>query len=105
MLSVTVAAAEAINALVAEHEMPPGSGLRIYREGDSTRSQGLGLSIVAAPADDDTVIEENGARVFLPPYLVGLLKNEELHVEPPEVADDAKPNFTIDRKRKPNGHS
>ena len=65
MMTVTEAAARAINSLVAKNQMPDTAGLRIWPAGQTTRSEGLGLSIAAAPADDDTVLETHGATVFL----------------------------------------
>ena len=101
MLTVTEAAAQAINALVTKHQMPEGAGLRITRQGETTRSEGLGLSIAAAPAGDDAVVEASGARVFLPPYMVSALQDHELDVEDAEEDGEEQPRFTIDpRKRR-----
>ncbi|HEU0128603.1 MAG TPA: hypothetical protein VFQ48_08370 [Pseudonocardiaceae bacterium] len=102
MLTVTEAAAQAINALVTKHQMPEGAGLRITRQGETTRSEGLGLSIAAAPAQDDSVVESNGARVFLPPYMVTTLQDQELDVEPDAEDGGEQPCFTIDTRRRHN---
>lgn len=64
MLKVTEAAANAINSLVTKNNMPEGAGLRIAPQSQSSRSEGIGLSIAARPADDDTVLEAPvGAKV------------------------------------------
>lgn len=111
MLTVSEAAARAITALVSEHEMPESSGLRISRQGgeENTRSEGLELSIAARPADGDEVIEADGARVFLPPNVVNVLKDMELNVERITENGEETLDFTVDRrqgteiKRKPPG--
>lgn len=100
MLTVSEAAARAINSLVAENQMPEGSGLRISRQGDSTRSEGLGLSIAATPTEDESVIESNGAKVFLPPNLVNVLENQELHVEQITEDGEEKLNFLVEDRKK-----
>lgn len=100
MLTVSEEAARAINALVTEHQMPEGSGLRITRQGDSTRSEGLGLSIAATPAEDESVIESNGAKVFLPPNLVKVLEDQELQVEYYTEDGEEKQNFTVETRKK-----
>lgn len=100
MLTVTDTAAQAISSLVTKHKMPEGSGLRISRQGDGTRSGGLGISIAAAPAEDDTVVETKGARVFLPPNMIKILHDQELDVEFEDGEDgEEQPHFTVDRRR------
>ncbi|MGH3794171.1 MAG: HesB/IscA family protein [Pseudonocardiaceae bacterium] len=101
MLTVSEAAAQAIHTLVTEHQMPEGSGLRISRQGDSTRSEGLGLSIAAAPAEDDSVVESNGAKVFLPPNMLKILDKQLLDVEYDTEDGEGQPRFTVDRKPPP----
>lgn len=99
MLTVSEAAARAINALITENGMPEGSGLRISRQGDSTRSEGLGLSIAAAPTDDESVVESNGAKVFLPPNLVKVLEDQELQFEQITENGEEKMNFHVEKKK------
>ncbi|HEU0088318.1 MAG TPA: adhesin [Pseudonocardiaceae bacterium] len=99
MLTVTEAAAQAINSLVTKHQMPEGAGLRITRQGKTTRSEGLGLSLAAAPGEDDSVVETRGVKIFLPPNLVQVLHDQELDVE--HVTEDGgeQVRFTVDRRR------
>jgi len=99
MLTVTDAAAQAIRSLVTKHKMPESSGLRISRQGGGTRSEGLGISIVAAPAEDEAVVEANGAKVFLPPNMIKVLHDQELDVEVVNEGSGEQPNFTVDRRR------
>lgn len=99
MLTVTEAAAQAIHSLVAEHKMPEGSGLRITRQGDTSRSEGLGVSIAAAPTEDESVLEDYGARVFLSPYLVNVLHDQELDVEHVSEDGEEELRFTVNPRR------
>ncbi|MGH8603111.1 MAG: hypothetical protein ACREXR_10175, partial [Gammaproteobacteria bacterium] len=97
MLTVTEAAARAINSLVTKNQMPEGAGLRIAPQGQTSRSEGLGLSIAAAPADEDTVIEVSGAKVFLASTVVYDLHEQELDVEP---AAGGEVRFIVERRAK-----
>ncbi|HEY2724634.1 MAG TPA: adhesin [Pseudonocardiaceae bacterium] len=101
MLTVSEAAAEAIKSLVSDNQMPEGSGLRIYRHGsaESTKSEGLELSIAAKPADDDEVVEDKGARVFLPPNVVNVMLNMELNAERVNENGEESFNFTVDPRK------
>lgn len=102
MLTVTDAAAEAIISLVTENHMPEGSGLRISRQGNTTRSEGLALSIARAPAEDESVLESNGVKIFLSRALSDALGNQELDVQRVNEDGAEKLNFTVDpRKAKP----
>jgi iron-sulfur cluster assembly protein len=95
MLTVTEAAAQAINSLVTKNQMPDTAGLRISPAGHTSRSEGIGLSIAAAPADDDTVLEAHGAKVFLAPTVVYELHEQQLDVE----NDNDQPRFFVERRR------
>jgi Fe-S cluster assembly iron-binding protein IscA len=97
MLTVTEAAAQAINSLVTKNQMPEGAGLRIAPQSQTTRAEGLGLSIAAAPADSDTVIESNGAKVFLPASVVYDLHQLELDVEPGDDGNEVR--FIVERRK------
>jgi Fe-S cluster assembly iron-binding protein IscA len=94
MLTVTEAAARAITSLVTKNEMPDGAGLRITPKGQTTRAEGLGLSIAARPADDDTVLQVHGAKVFLATSVVYDLHEQQLDVD--EVGDEVR--FFVERQ-------
>jgi len=101
MLTVTEAAARAINSLVIKNQMPEGAGLRIAPQSQTTRSEGLGLSIAAHPADDDTVLEtHDGAKVFLASTVVFDLHEQQLDVEPLDDGDEEQVRFVVDRQPK-----
>ncbi len=100
MLTVTEAAAQAINSLVAKNQMPEGAGLRIAPQGKTTRSEGLGLSIAAAPAAEDTVVESYGAKVFLAATVVYELHEQELDVEHTGDGGEEEVRFFVERRPK-----
>ncbi|HET9256239.1 MAG TPA: adhesin [Pseudonocardiaceae bacterium] len=97
MLTVTEAAARAITSLVTKNNMPDGAGLRIAPESQTTRSEGIGLSIAAGPAADDTVLDVHGAKVFLAPTVIYELDEQQLDVEG-DGEDDVR--FFVERRRK-----
>ena len=77
MLTLTPNAATAIRALVEASDLPDSAaGLRIANEPDQAAS--LTLSLAAVPAEDDQVVDESGARVFLAPQAATLLDGKAL---------------------------
>ena len=88
MLALTDGAVEAVKALVdASDDAVDSSGLRMVAEPVGLRTN-LQLSVVPLPAEDDQVIEEHGARVFLEPEAAALLDDKVLDasVEQGQVA-------------------
>ena len=84
MLAISESAAEAIRGLTAAPEVPEGAGLRIVAE--SRPEEGnvpleLELALAATPAEDDAVVEEEGARVFLEPRAAELLDDKRLEAD------------------------
>lgn len=88
MLALTESAVEAVKTLVETSDDVEGSsGLRMVAEPAGQRTN-LQLSVVPLPAEDDQVIEEQGARVFLEPQAAALLDDKILDasVEQGQVA-------------------
>jgi Fe-S cluster assembly iron-binding protein IscA len=88
MLALTEGAVEAVKTLVdASDDGVDSSGLRVVAEPVGLRTN-LQLSVVPLPAEDDQVIEEQGARVFLEPEAAALLDDKVLdaRVEQGQVA-------------------
>jgi iron-sulfur cluster assembly protein len=78
MLALTDSAVEAVQEILSSsEETPETGGLRLVAEraGAQTSFQ---LSVVALPGEDDEVIEEEGARVFLDPEAASLLEGKVL---------------------------
>ncbi len=65
MLAITEAAAEAIKGVASSQGAPDGAGLRIATPPEGAPEGGLEVSLAAVPAEDDEVIDEGGAHVFL----------------------------------------
>lgn len=77
MLTLTPNASSAIRALVDASDLPEAAaGLRIAD--DPNQQAALTLSLAAVPAEDDQVIDEAGARVFLAPRAATMLDNKAL---------------------------
>src|SRR3954452_1153297 len=64
MLAITKNAVTAIKGLAASRELPESGGIRISARDDAEleRSGSLELSLAASPAEDDTIVDEHGAR-------------------------------------------
>jgi iron-sulfur cluster assembly protein len=78
LLALTDSAVEAVKSLVSSTEDDSEtSGLRMVSERAGTEAN-FQLSVVPLPAEDDQVIEEQGARVFLEPEAAALLEDKVL---------------------------
>ena len=81
MLALTDRAVEAVRDIVASsHEVTETGGLRLSAELSGTEAS-LKLRIVPLPAEDDEVIEEQGARVFVESEAASLLDDKLLDAE------------------------
>ena len=76
MLALTDDAVEAVRNMLSE-ELAETGGLRLAAE-RAEAGVNLQLSVVALPAEDDQVIEEQGARVFLEQEAAALLDDKVL---------------------------
>ena len=88
MLALTDNAVEAVRSIVSSSdEASETSGLRMVAERAGTQAN-FHLSVVALPAEDDEVVDEQGARVFLEPEAASLLDEKVLDasVEQDQVA-------------------
>jgi iron-sulfur cluster assembly protein len=78
LLALTDNAVEAVKNIISSSDEPSEmSGLRMVAELAGTRAN-FNLSVVPLPAEDDQVIEEQGARVFLEPEAASLLDDKVL---------------------------
>jgi iron-sulfur cluster assembly protein len=76
LLALTDNAVEAVKSIVSSSESE-ASGLRVVAERAGTQAN-FQLSVAPLPAEDDEVIEEQGARVFLEPEAASLLDDKVL---------------------------
>ena len=78
MLALTDNAVEAVKSIVSSSdEASETSGLRMVAERAGTQAN-FHLTVVPLPAEDDEVIDEQGARVFLEPEAASLLDEKVL---------------------------
>lgn len=88
MLALTDNAVQAVRDIVDSSEAAPETrGLRVVAD-HSRPETNLQLSVVELPAEDDEVIEEQGARLFLEPEAASLLEDKVLdaNIEDNQVA-------------------
>jgi iron-sulfur cluster assembly protein len=91
VLTLTDDAAQVVKEIISSSgELAETGGLRMVAEQTGMQTS-LGLSIAALPAEDDEVIEEEGARVFLEPVAASFLDDKVLDVS----FDEDKLAFTI----------
>ena len=77
MLALTDNAIEAVKTVVWSSDAPDElSGLRMVAP--AGEEEGLELNVARLPAEDDEVIEEQGARIFLEPGAAAMLDDKIL---------------------------
>ncbi len=78
LLALTDRAVEAVRDVVSSsNEATETSGLRLTAEVEGTQAR-FKLKVVPLPAEDDEVIEEDGARVFVEAEAAALLQDMAL---------------------------
>jgi iron-sulfur cluster assembly protein len=79
VLTLTDSASTEIRNLIATNpEVPDGAGVRIASDPGGAN---LTLSLALTPAEDDTVLDSDGARVFVEQNTVPLLDDKALLAE------------------------
>jgi iron-sulfur cluster assembly protein len=80
LLALTDNAVEAVKRIVSSNDdVPETAGLRMVAEPAEAETT-FQLSVVPLPAEDDEVVEDHGARVFLEPRAASLLDDKVLDV-------------------------
>lgn len=74
MLRVTTNAAQMIQTLTAQADLPKG-GLRIAQEREHP---GLTMELATEPSDHDAVLRQHGVQLFLDPTAVRRLRSQTL---------------------------
>jgi iron-sulfur cluster assembly protein len=78
LLALTDNAVQAVRQILSsKEEVPETGGLRMVAEQTGERVN-FELSVVPLPAEDDEVIDEEGARVFLEPEAASFLDDKML---------------------------
>jgi Fe-S cluster assembly iron-binding protein IscA len=65
MLTLTDSAKDAVRQMVDQQDAPQGSGIRIAASSSNGTEGTLSLDLAIEPSLGDTVVEDEGARVFL----------------------------------------
>ena len=81
MLTITSNAAEAIRAIVQSTDVPDDGGIRISIAQHNGSQATLELALSPAPLDGDSVLELNGAHVFLDETASMALDDKSLDAE------------------------
>jgi iron-sulfur cluster assembly protein len=91
LLALTDRAVEAVKEIVSSSgEAPETGGLRLSADRDGTQAS-FRLRVASLPAEDDAVIEERGARVFVEPDAAALLDDKMLDA----TVDQNQVAFTV----------
>ena len=81
MLAVSESAAQAIETILESQQAPEGAGLRIgvtSTDGDGAK---IAVGLAAGPMDTDTVVQEEGANVFVSEEVREILDDKLLDAE------------------------
>jgi iron-sulfur cluster assembly protein len=81
MLTITSNAAEAIRAIIQSTDVPDDGGIRISIARQNGSQATLELALSPAPLDGDSVLEMNGAHVFLDETASVALDDKSLDAE------------------------
>jgi iron-sulfur cluster assembly protein len=79
VLALTPNAVDMIQQIISGPEAPAGAGLRIAAQ--SPEAGQLTLAVAAAPGQEDQIIEDQGARVFLDPGAAAVLDDKTLDAQ------------------------
>ena len=91
MLALTESAVQAVKRIVSSsEETGETGGLRVVAEHAGVQVN-FQLRVVALPREDDEVIEENGARLFLDPEASSLLEDKVLNAN----VEQSQVEFTL----------
>ena len=82
MLILTEAATEVVKSFTSNPQVPVGAGLRIASSTPGSENpDSLQVTATAAPGENDKVIENQGARVYLEPQAAVYLEDKVLDAE------------------------
>ncbi|GAA4066156.1 MULTISPECIES: hypothetical protein [Agromyces] len=90
MLTLTPSASTVVKEIVDRSGAPAGAGLRIDTE-DAAGTE-FGVAIAPAPEERDSVVEQEGARVYLAENAAKALDDKTLDAH---VAEDGRVAFDI----------
>jgi iron-sulfur cluster assembly protein len=94
MLTITPTAAEAIRAIVQGTDVPDEGGIRISIARQNGAQASLELALSPAPMEGDSVLELDGAHVFLDETASMALEDKSLDAE----IEDGEISFAIEEQ-------
>jgi iron-sulfur cluster assembly protein len=92
MLTFTETATATIEELTSRPGLPDTNGLRISSNTGSPAESTLAVTLTAAPAPDDQVIELPRSKVYLEPEAADLLDDKVLDAN---VSEDGSVSFSV----------
>src|SRR5712691_10762627 len=93
MLVLTEAAAEVVKSVTSTPQTPDETGLRIVSSASKPDDpSALEVTAAAGPGENDQVIEEAGARVFLEPQAAAYLDDKVLDAQ---IDEQGTAHFTL----------
>lgn len=92
VLTLTPAATNVVSIMAETSDKPDTSGLRISSTGDAPQAVELEVEFVAAPADEDQVLTQEGARVYLESEVADFLADKVLDAD---TDDDGHVHFAL----------
>ena len=90
MLTLTDTATMVVKEIVSRQEGPEGSGLRI--DTDSASGKDFAVAIVPTPEERDSIVEQDGARVYLGENAATALNDKTLDAS---VSNDGRVSFDL----------
>jgi iron-sulfur cluster assembly protein len=81
LLAITETAATAIKSLTKGQRDEAGVRIAARETGDVDTPESLKLLVVEGPAEDDQVVEQHGAHVFLEPHAASYLDDKLLDAD------------------------
>jgi Fe-S cluster assembly iron-binding protein IscA len=81
MLTVTDAAASAVDTLLESSEPADGAGLRFQRGVDASGNTAIGVTVVSEPEPCDRAVPAGSGSLYLPPEVGDLLDDQILDAE------------------------
>ena len=80
MLTISPATSEVIKGLVTASDLPEGAGIRISGHSEAPAVQ-LELTLASAAAEDDQLVEQEGANLFVANQVAPLLDDKTLDAQ------------------------
>lgn len=78
VISATPVAVEKIKGLIAEKEMPAGTGLRVFVAGGGCSGLQYGMAFEPNPREDDSITDVNGIRIIIDPVSMDYLNGANI---------------------------